>query len=147
MDKPEQRQHSRLLHQRCRRQHESQTGESPNEDKIRFDIAGTEFARMDGKTFHLVAPGSGLYIGNNAGMNDDSTNNVNTFVGHVTGVLNTSGGNNSFFGFSAGNFNSTGSSNTFPGKEAGNFNTEVEHFNNFVKKQVETSPVKFRRKA
>jgi len=102
---------------------------------------------MDGKTFHLVAPGSGLYIGNNAGMNDDSTNNVNTFVGHVTGVLNTSGGNNSFFGFSAGNFNSTGSSNTFPGKEAGNFNTEVEHFNNFVKKQVETSPVKFRRKA
>ena len=41
------------------------------DDTIRFDIAGTEFAKMDGKTLHLNSPGESLFLGKNAGKNDD----------------------------------------------------------------------------
>ena len=100
-----------------------QVEEGADEDVIRFDVAGTEFGRMDGKTFHLTAPGESVFIGSSAGSNDDGTDNQNTFVGHESGQQNTSGINNTFFGFESGQQNTTGDFNTFNGFESGIQNT------------------------
>ena len=112
-----------------------QTEENPNEDIIRFDVAGTEMARLDGKTFHLNAPGNSLFIGMDAGIQDDSTDNWNTFVGLAVGDANTSGERNSFFGFDTGGSNTTGNENTFIGTEAG-FSNTIGSENTFVGDQA-----------
>ena len=90
-----------------------QVEESTNEDIIRFDIAGTEIGSMDGKTFHLEAPGSSLFIGTNAGQNDDENNNENTFLGTDAGTANTSGSSNTFIGRQSGFSNTTGKKQYF----------------------------------
>ena len=38
--------------------------------------------------------GSSIFIGTNAGANDDFSTNQNTFVGHQSGKNNTTGSNN-----------------------------------------------------
>lgn len=100
--------------------------ENADEDIIRFDVNGTEVGRMDGQTFHLEAPGQSLFIGENAGVNDDGTSNSNTFVGQAAGEANTSGFSNTFIGGAAGEANTTGSLNTFIGHDAGESNTTGE---------------------
>ncbi len=93
--------------------------QSANDDNIRFKIAGNEFARMDGKTFHLNAPGNSLFIGQNAGINDDGNNRHNVFIGSEAGNANTTGLWNTFLGYHAGRSNQTFNGNTFIGSEAG----------------------------
>jgi len=66
---------------------------------------------------------SSVFIGANAGMNDDGANE-NTFVGGNAGRNNTSGYSNSFFGRSAGLNNTDGDDNSFFGRVAGFNNTE-----------------------
>ncbi|MDX1479845.1 MAG: hypothetical protein R3301_19175, partial [Saprospiraceae bacterium] len=61
-----------------------QTEEMPDEDVIRFDVSGSEFATMDGKTLRIGTPDSSLFIGIDAGINDDGTNNRNTFLGTLS---------------------------------------------------------------
>ena len=101
-----------------------QVEESGDEDKIRFDINGTEFGYMDGTTFHLGAPGNSLFIGTNAGQNDDGSDNRNTFIGIDAGKANISGSKNTANGYQALYKNTTGSFNTAIGKDALYFNTE-----------------------
>ena len=106
-----------------------QVEESANEDIIRFDIAGTEFGYMDGTTFHLKAPGNSLFIGNNAGLNDDGSDNRNTFIGIDAGKANTTGKDNTANGYKALVNTTTGDRNTANGHQAlysnttGYFNT------------------------
>ncbi len=99
-----------------------QTVESGNQDFIRFDLEGTEFAKMDGKTFHLASEGHSVFIGNDAGKNDDGTDNYNTFIGEEAGKDNTSGSSNTFVGSSAGPLTTSGNENTFVGSQAGLLN-------------------------
>jgi hypothetical protein len=64
---------------------------------------------------------SSVFIGANAGMNDDGKNN-NIFVGNNAGKSNTSGEENSFFGQDAGYSNTNGFYNSFFGRGAGQSN-------------------------
>ena len=91
----------------------------PDEDQIRFDIKGTERLRLDSRTLHLSANGNSVFIGNNAGTNDDGNNNENTFLGVEAGRFNTSGGGNTFIGRAAGRDNVDGEQNAALGNYAG----------------------------
>jgi len=62
--------------------------------------------------------GKSVFIGENAGINDDLTNNNNVFVGYLTGKANTSGANNLATGSSALISNTSGNNNTALGASA-----------------------------
>ncbi len=89
-----------------------------DEDIIRYTVAGIEFASMDGQTFHLESAGQSLFIGLEAGTNDDGINNLNTAVGHKSMSKNSTGDNNTALGHSTLTTNTTGSRNTAVGKDA-----------------------------
>ena len=82
---------------------------NPDEDKIRFDIAGNERMVLDEKSLIVEFPGYSTFIGRFAGANDDGTNNNNFFFGRSAGSGNTSGQSNVFMGNFSGLFNTTGS--------------------------------------
>ncbi len=97
---------------------------SPDEDTIRFEVKGTEFAKMDGKTFDIGAPGHSLFIGLGAGIHDDGDNEgYNTFIGYQSGLSNTSGLDNTFIGYKTGSASLTHGENTFVGSASGFRNT------------------------
>ena len=62
--------------------------ESADEDIIRFDLAGSEFVRFQEGRIHLSNNGNSVFMGNQAGLNDDQTNNENIFIGYLTGKSN-----------------------------------------------------------
>lgn len=69
-----------------------QLEESDDEDKIRFDLAGTEHFVMEENSngvsqFSLSNNGSTVAIGRGAGNADDGTENQNIFVGDSAGLL------------------------------------------------------------
>ena len=87
-----------------------QVEESADEDIIRFDMAGTEFFRMDSGRLEVVNTGRSIFIGENAGLNDDLTDNENLAIGldalqnNTTGIANLAIGNHSLTNNTA-NFN------------------------------------------
>ena len=95
-----------------------QVEESADEDIIRFDLAGTEFARMEGNIFHIG--GSNLLVGQNAGL--VNAGNRNTFLGFEAGRNNT-GSQSTFVGYKAGLAATGEGANTFMGRSAGELNT------------------------
>ena len=96
-----------------------QVEETADDDIIRFDIDGTEFGYMDGKTFHLGS-GLNLFIGRDAGISNDSIqNDQSTFIGVEAGKNNVSGYFNTFVGYQAGENTVSKGSNTFVGWGAG----------------------------
>ena len=100
-----------------------QVEESADEDIIRFDIAGTEYMTLSDGHLSFENNGESVFIGKNAGINDDKMNNYNVFIGADAGTTNTSGTFNTFIGNNAGNKNTTGLFNSFIGAYAGNKNT------------------------
>ena len=94
-----------------------QTEESPDENIIRFDVAGAERMKLDNKTLHLSSPGASVFVGPDAGKNDDGTSNYNTYVGYNAGELNTTARWNTALGYKALEKN-TGDNNIGIGKEA-----------------------------
>ncbi len=101
-----------------------QVEESPDEDKIRFDIGGEEVMILmestnDATRLDLGSDRS-IMIGRNAGNN--SFSGFNTFVGYGAGQLNQDGEYNVFLGYQAGQKNVTTDQNTFIGYEAGREN-------------------------
>lgn len=99
-----------------------QVEEGTDEDKVRFDIGGTEKWVMTGSRLESVNTGSSVFIGYQAGLNDDLSNEQ-VFIGHNTGVLNTSGGLNVAIGTRAFFYNTTGDANTTMGHQTGHRNT------------------------
>lgn len=108
-----------------------QVEESSDEDIIRFDTDGTEFMRLDNGRIEILNTGESVFIGNQAGDNDDYSNNNNVFIGDESGRYNTTGLLNTFVGASSGTSNTTGRINTFVGASSGLSNTTGE-FNVFV---------------
>ncbi len=62
--------------------------ESSDEDIIRFDLAGSEFIRFQEGRIHTSNNGNSVFMGNQAGLNDDQSNNENIFIGYLTGKSN-----------------------------------------------------------
>jgi len=100
-----------------------QVEESADEDKIRFDIAGTEKWVMLGSRLEALNTGESVFIGDDAGINDDLSNNKNVFVGYQSGYSNTVGLVNTFAGYKSGQSNTGGVENTFYGAYSGAANT------------------------
>lgn len=101
-----------------------QVEESPDEDRIRFDIGGEEVMILlesanDATKLDLGTDNS-IMIGKNVGNN--SFPGQNTFIGYQAGQLNHDGENNVFIGYQAGQKNVTTDQNTFIGFEAGREN-------------------------
>lgn len=98
-----------------------QVEESANENKIRFDINGTERWVMDSTRLEPKNTGRSIFIGENAGLQDDLSDNENTFVGYQSGNSNITGNQNTLIGAYAG-FSNIGNYNTFLGSNAGYLN-------------------------
>lgn len=125
-----------------------QVEESPDEDIIRFDIAGIERMKLlrttaneprldfngNGIRIGLLAGDAGIqstsvFIGEFAG--NQNTAAFNTFIGYHAGRNNTTGQGGTFIGQGAGNANTTGDENSFYGASAGLRNT-FGRFNTFL---------------
>jgi len=92
-----------------------QVEESPDEDIIRFDVGGTERWIMNGVSLEPVNSGNSVFIGEEAGANDDLGNNRNVFLGHNTGYFNTTGFDNTATGYQALYSNTIGYRNAATG--------------------------------
>ncbi len=92
-----------------------QVEETSDEDIIRFDLAGTEYFRMSGARFEIFNSGGSVFIGENAGLNDDLSSNFNVFIGAESGKATTTGNNNVSIGRTSFQLNTTGSYNTAMG--------------------------------
>lgn len=79
--------------------------------------------RLDSARLSFVNTGNSVFIGDNAGINDDLTDNRNVFVGFNAGKQNTTGNLNTFLGSTAGESNTTGAGNVAIGSVAMLFNT------------------------
>ncbi|AXG71657.1 hypothetical protein KORDIASMS9_03914 [Kordia sp. SMS9] len=95
-----------------------QVEETTDEDVIRFDLEGTEYFRMNAGKIATLNNGFSVYIGENAGLNDDFSDNENVGIGYKALELNvTAGANTSIGAFSLGK-SETGFSNTAIGTGA-----------------------------
>lgn len=92
-----------------------QVEKTVDEDKIRIDVAGTEYFVLDTGRIEFLNNGQSVFLGELAGYNDDGTNNQNVFLGYDVGRTNTTGQRNLMAGAFSGNLNTTGSANTFLG--------------------------------
>jgi uncharacterized protein (TIGR02145 family) len=84
---------------------------NPNDDTIRFAVAGKERIKFDGKTLFWLNDEHNMFFGNNSGSK--TTKGVDIDAGSITGF------NNSFFGDYSGEGNTTGYRNTFIGTNTG----------------------------
>ncbi|MBI1287155.1 MAG: hypothetical protein GC178_06200 [Flavobacteriales bacterium] len=100
-----------------------QVEENPDEDRIRFDLAGTEKWVMRGSRLEPANTGNGLFIGANAGQSDDLNNRNNHFIGNLSGALTTTGENNTAFGNATLTYNTTGEANVAVGDYSGHQNS------------------------
>lgn len=103
-----------------------QMEEGSNDNKIRFDIDGTEYLVLSkNSNGFLMAEmpnnSNNTFIGDNAGL--DSSGGGNTFVGEDAGRDNVAGVHNNHFGQAAGRDQTTGNFNTYLGSGAGAFKT------------------------
>ena len=101
--------------------------------QFRLNVEGD--AKIQGSVELFQEPGdSSLFIGLNAGINDDGNsekNNANTFIGTHAGMDNSSGNFDTYVGFQAGEANRTGSRNTYIGAQAG-LNSRWGYQNTFI---------------
>lgn len=95
-----------------------ETEHSADDDSIRFFVKGNQIALLDDKHFGLEAPGQSLFIGKDAGLNDDGSANKNIAIGNSALHSNVSGELNTAIGYHAG-YTSTGNSNVLIGNRAG----------------------------
>jgi hypothetical protein len=96
--------------------------QTPDEDIIRFETAGTEVMTHRGIGLELNNPNNSMIIGRSAG-NLSYTGAENTMIGDNSGTNLSTGFRNTFVGYNAGNANTSGSTNTFLGRTTGQNNT------------------------
>ncbi|MDP3461390.1 MAG: tail fiber domain-containing protein, partial [Bacteroidales bacterium] len=95
-----------------------QVEKTTDEDIIRFDLGGAERWNMTASRLVPSNSGYSVFIGENAGLSDDLTTNVNVFVGNDAGRNNTSGSFNSALGHNALYSTTSGWENTAIGANA-----------------------------
>ena len=95
-----------------------QVEEGPDDDTIRFDMAGTEFFRMANGRLEVVNTGRSVFIGRNAGSSDDLTDNRNVAIGESALLSNINGTLNTAIGFRSLRSNTIGEKNTATGVDA-----------------------------
>ncbi|MDF1497120.1 MAG: hypothetical protein P1P90_03590 [Patescibacteria group bacterium] len=78
-----------------------QVEQSPDEDIIRFDTAGTEYFTMQGPRISVLNSGSSVFLGQNAGRVDNLSNRQNVYVGNSAGYNNVTGLYNVSVGYEA----------------------------------------------
>ncbi len=98
-----------------------------DEDRIRFDLGGTEHFVMDGPRLEIKNSGFSVFIGEGAGSTDNLTDNHSTFIGYQAGHHNLTGNNNTALGSHALFMNIGGVGNTAIGTEALQQNTGGWH--------------------
>ena len=91
---------------------------SADEDIVRFSTAGLEVAKLDGRCLHLESPGRSVYVGKNAGISDNGTDNRNTAFGYEALRHNSTGLGNTATGYRALYSTTAGVANTAIGYEA-----------------------------
>ncbi len=89
-----------------------------DEDLIRFSVSSIEGMQFDGQSLQFLNTGQSVFIGENAGLVDDLSNNKNTFVGSLSGQENTTGTQNVAVGHQAMKDNINGSNNVAIGQQA-----------------------------
>ena len=106
-----------------------QVEKNADNDKIHFTTGGTDYFTMQNGRLNIDNTGSSVFIGYEAGANDDLTDNYNTFVGFRSGENNTSGESNIAVGYRSLRDNTTGVYNVAIGSDAmlenedGSYNT------------------------
>jgi len=100
-----------------------QVEETADDDIIRFDMAGFEYFRMDNGRLEFFNTGNNIFIGEEAGENDDFTDNWNVGIGYAALTSNTVGVYNNAFGANTLKSNSTGEYNNAFGNHALEYNT------------------------
>jgi len=91
---------------------------TPDDDQVRFTVGGTETMRHDGRSLLFPNNGNSIFMGLNAGANDDLSNNWNTFIGDYSGENNTTGSSNIALSGYALYSNTTGQRNIAIGESA-----------------------------
>ncbi|RZJ68770.1 MAG: hypothetical protein EOO50_00905 [Flavobacterium sp.] len=95
-----------------------------NAQDIDFRTNNTLHLRLSQKgQIGIYNSGQSIFIGEEAGQNDDLTNNVNTFIGTRSGFSNTSGAANVAMGYHSLFANTVGFSNSAIGNNSMEFNT------------------------
>jgi hypothetical protein len=95
-----------------------------------FAVGGFDATKGISSTPFTTLTPENYFIGHRSGIKN-TTGKYNSFVGYETGLNNTSGRRNVFLGYHAGYSNDTASYNVFIGNEAGNSNT-FGRFNTFL---------------
>jgi len=95
-----------------------QVEESANENKIRFDLDGTERWVMSSANLEPTHAGNSVFIGRNVGMVDDLNTNYNVGIGDEAMKANTSGYGNTAIGATAFYTNTSGADNTAVGNSS-----------------------------
>lgn len=75
-----------------------QTEETFNENVIRFDLGGTEYYTFKSGRINILNTGASVFLGNEAGLNDDLSNNGHVFIGNEAGKSNATGLRNTAIG-------------------------------------------------
>lgn len=99
-----------------------------DDNPLVFRVNNTERLRLNTSgnlSFHGI--GGSVFIGDGAGVNDDLSDNQNTFIGNEAGNSNTTGNYNTANGYQALNSNSTGFRNTANGSFALSSNTTASY--------------------
>ena len=107
-----------------------QVEKNNDEDAIRFDIAGTEYWKMKENRLETVNTGNSIFLGQNAGLNDDLSDNKNIYIGRRAGNQKTTADDNVAIGDEAFKNGNTGTLNVAVGartlqQSTGNSNTAV----------------------
>ncbi len=81
-------------------------------------ITGVNYFHMNNGRMHVVNTGLSVFIGDQAGANDDLSTNQNVFIGDNAGLSNTTGDRNVYIGSQTGSSNITGGRNVAIGRSA-----------------------------
>ncbi len=95
-----------------------QTEATPDEDSIRFEIAGIEQWIMTGNRLEPRNSGNSIFIGKNAGLNDNMFLGSNIYIGNGAGESGITSSRNVAIGVGALNLNTSYGENTAIGSEA-----------------------------
>ncbi len=95
-----------------------ETARTGDDDVIRLRVGGVDRLQLRDQRFEPLNNGSSIFIGVDAGRDDDLSTNFNSFIGSLAGQRNVNGALNTAIGASALRLNINNSNNTAIGPSA-----------------------------